>query len=129
MGIKLAGIDVSGIIKKEIGDKVLTDPTAHDAILIHFTIGTRTGNLTGGTNPTSTNHDCKGFIDSKNLKDFKGMLVEDGDVFIVLIGDSISPAVVPVVNDQITIESKTYRIRVLDRDPAAATYTCLCKAV
>lgn len=129
MGIRLSGIDVSGIIKKAIGDGVLTDPTAHDAILIHFTIGTRTGNLTGGTNPTSTNHTCKGFIDSKNLKEFKGTLVEDGDVFIILIGDSISPAQVPDVSDQITIESKTYRIRVLDRDPAAATYTCLSKPV
>lgn len=129
MGIKLAGIDVSGIIKKEIGDKVLTDPTAHDATLKHFTVGTRTGNLTGGTNPTSTNHTCKGFIDSKNLKSFKGTLVSDGHVFIVLIGDSISPAQVPVEEDQITIESKTYWIKVLDRDPAAATYTCMCKAV
>jgi hypothetical protein len=128
MGIKLAGIDVSGIIKKEIGDKMLTDDE-HDAILIHFTPGTRTGNLTGGTNPTSTNHTCKGFIDTKNVKSFKGTLVEDGHVFIVLIGDSISPAQVPAVEDQITIESKTYWIKVLDRDPAAATYTCMCKAV
>jgi hypothetical protein len=127
MGIRLAGIDVSGIIKKEIGDKVLTSPE-HDAVLKHFTVGTRTGNLTGGTNPTDTDHTCKGFIDSKNLKSFKGTLVEAGHVFIVLIGDSISPAEVPVAEDQITIESKTYRIKVLDRDPAAATYTCMCKA-
>lgn len=128
MGIKLAGIDVSGIIAKEIGDKVLTSPE-HAATLKHFTIGTRTGNLTGGTNPTDTDHTCKGFIDSKTLKSFKGTLVEAGHVFIVLIGDSISPAVVPVVNDQVTIESKTYWIKVLDRDPAAATYTCMCKAI
>lgn len=128
MGIKLYGIDVSGIIKKEVGDKVLTDP-AHAASLRHFTVGTRTGNLTGGTEPTHTDHTCKGFIDTKNLKSFKGTLVTDGHVFIVLIGDSIAPAVVPVVEDQITIESKTYWIKVLDRDPAAATYTCMCKGV
>lgn len=128
MGIKLYGIDVSGIVKKEIGDKVLTD-AAHAAVLKHFTVGTRTGNLTGGTNPTSTNHTCKGFIDSKKLKSFKGTLVANGHVFIVLIGDSISPAVVPVEEDQITIESKAYRIKVLDRDPAAAMYTCMCKAI
>lgn len=128
MGIKLAGIDVSGIVKKEIGDKVLT-ADEHDAVLKHFTVGTRTGNLTGGTNPTSTNHTCKGFIATKRLKSFKGTLVANGHVFIVLIGDSIAPAVVPVVEDQITIESKTYWIKVLDRDPAAATYTCMCRAI
>ena len=128
MGIKLANIDVSGIVNKEIGQKVLTDDE-HDAVLKHFTVGTRTGNLTGGTNPTSTDHTCKGFIDSKKLKSFKGTLVANGHVFINLIGDSINPAVVPVGEDQITIESKVYRIKVLDRDPAAAMYTCMCKAV
>jgi hypothetical protein len=129
MGIKLYGIDVSGIINKEIGGKVLTDPAAHNASLRHFTVGTRTGNLTGGTKPTHTDHTCKGFIDSKTLKSFKGTLVSNGHVFIVLIGDSIAPAQVPVEEDQITIEAKTYWIKVLDRDPAAATYTCMCKGV
>lgn len=128
MGIPLYGVDVSGIVAKEIGDKMLTAPE-HDAVLKHFTIGTRTGNLTGGTNPTDTDHTCKGFIDSQERKSFKGTLVTDGDVFIELIGDSINPAVVPVIKDKITIEGATYRIKKLGRDPAAATYTCMCKAI
>lgn len=125
MGIKLAGVDVSGIIKKEIGDKMLTDPV-HDVVLTSIVAGTRTGNLTGGTNPTETSHTCKGFIDSQNRKSIGGTLVEDGDIVVVLIGDSISPAVVPKGQDKITIEGSTYRIKGLDRDPAAATYTCVC---
>lgn len=125
MGIKLAGVDVSGIIKKEIGDKVLTDPV-HDVVLTSIVAGTRTGNLTGGTNPVETSHTCKGFIDSQNRKSIGGTLVEDGDIVVVLIGDSISPAVVPKGQDKITIEGSTYRIKGLDRDPAAATYTCVC---
>ncbi len=129
MGIQIAGINVSGIVKREIGDKVLTDPDAHNAVLIHFTPGTRTGNLTGGTEPTSTDHTCKGFIDEQDRESVKGTLVEAGDVLIILIGDSISPAQVPADEDQITIESATYRIKSIDRDPAAATYTCLCKSV
>ena len=126
MGIRLAGIDVSGIINTEIGQKVLTD-AAHDAILIVVTPGTRTGNLTGGTNPTEVSNTCKGFIDQQDRKSIKGTLVEDGDVIIQLIGDSISA--VPKAQDKITIESATYRIKNLDRDPAAAMYTCLCKPV
>lgn len=125
MGIRLAGVDVSGIINKEIGQKVLTDPQ-HNVVLTSIVAGTRTGNLTGGTNPTETSHTCKGFIDSQNRKSIGGTLVEDGDIVVVLIGDSISPAVVPKGQDKITIEGSTYRIKGLDRDPAAATYTCVC---
>ena len=128
MGIKLAGINVSGIVAKEIGDKVLTD-AAHSAVLTVFTAGTRTGNLTGGTNPTSTTHTCRGFIDTQDRESVGGTLVDDGEVLINLVGDSISPAAVPKGEDQITIESATYRIKKIDRDPAAAPYTCVCKSV
>ena len=126
MGIKLVGVDVSGIVKKEIGGKVLTDPE-HSITLTHYTPGTRGADLTAGTNPTSTTHTCKGFIDTQNRRSFKGTLVEGRDVFIILIGDSISPAVVPVVEDTITAEGVVHRIKDLDRDPAAATYTCRCR--
>lgn len=128
MGIKLAGIDVSGIIAKEIGNKMLTDPNAHDAILHVTTSGTRTGNLTGGTNPTEVNKTCKGFIDSQDHERIGGTLVEAGDVVIMLIGDSIEDLAVPTVKDKVTIESAKHNIKDLDRDPAAATYTLLCKA-
>lgn len=127
MGNKLFGIDVSGIINKEIGNR-LTD-TAQAATFIKVTPGTRTGNNTGGTNPTETNSTCKGFIDTQGKVSVDGTLVEDGDVVIVLIGDSISPAAVPESEDKVTIESVTYRIKVVDRDPAAATYTMICRAV
>lgn len=126
MGIKLAGIDVSGIIKKEIGDKVLTDD-AHDAILHKRSDGTRTGNLTGGKNPTYDDKTCKGFIDSKRRNRVGGTLVKDGDVVVVLIGDSIEDAAVPNTDDQVTIENVRRNITDLDRDPAAATYTLLCR--
>jgi hypothetical protein len=128
VGIKIANINVSKIIKREIGDNTLKDP-AHVVVLISFTGGARTGNNTGGKNRTSTNHTAKGFIDSTDIKSVKGTLVEDGDVIIQLVGDSIQNSAVPKVQDRITIEDATYRIKSLDRDPAAAMYTCLCKAV
>lgn len=130
MGIKLAGIDVSGIVKTELGDKVLTD-SEHVATLHERVAGTRSGgNLGGGTNPTYTPHTCKGFIDSKSVEKWKGTLVEDGMIFVVLLGDTINGgATAPTTKDQVTIEGTRYAIKNMDRDPAAATYTLLCKAV
>lgn len=126
MGIKIAGIDVSGLIKKEIGQNVLKDP-AHVAVLTTFTLGTRTGNLTGGTERPSTDSTGKGFIDETKIESVKGTLVKDGETIVNLIGDSFTA--VPKINDHILIESTLYVIKVLDRDPAAAMYICLCRTV
>jgi hypothetical protein len=120
VGNKLFGVNVSKIIKDEIGPGVL------DATLIAFTTGTRTGGQpTAGTNPTSVSYPCKGFIDTQASRDLTGTLVADGGKVVVLIGDTISSgAAAPSLNDHITIEGTTYVISVIDRDPAAATYTC-----
>ena len=126
MGNPLFGQDISGIIKNALAGQLLA------ATLHKKTPGTRTGNLTGGTNPTETNYACEGFIDSQSKKAIGGTLVEAGDVVVVLIGDTIdsgAAASAPQTGDQVTIESNTYHIKGLDRDPAAATYTLLCKAI
>ncbi len=124
MGNPLFGVDISGLIRDNIGPGVLP------ATLTKFTAGTRTGGqLTGGTNPTSVDYPCRGFIDRQANRDINGTLVSDGRVVIVLIGDTINgglPASAPSTTDRITIEGKTYVIQVIDRDPAAATYTCAC---
>lgn len=120
MGNTLFGVNISGLIKQYVGAGVL------DATLTKFTPGSRTaGQLTGGTNPTSTAYPCKGFIDTQARKDFNGTLVAETGVTIVLIGDTISGGSVGVESgDRITIEGKNYTVEVVDRDPAAATYTC-----
>lgn len=128
MGIKLAGVDVSGIVAKEIGQGVLRE-SEHEAILHKVTAGTRTGNLTGGTNPTETDSDCKAFIDSQNRESIGGTLVEDGDIIVVVIGDTITPTAVPESEDKFTIEGAKYQIKAVDRDPAAATYTLMLRSV
>lgn len=118
VGNKLFGVNISKLIKDSVGPGVL------NATLTVVTPASRTaGDLTDGTNPTTTDYDCKGFIDSKEKRRSSGTLVEDGDEVIVLIGDTIGA--VPKVGDRITIEGKTYTIKQLDRDPAAATYTCI----
>lgn len=126
MGNELFGVDISGLIKDNIGPGVL------DATLTKFTAAGRTpGQVTGGLHPTSTAYACKGFIDSQANRDVKGTLVSDGRVTILLIGDTINsgdPDSAPETGDHITIEGTTYVVQVVDRDPAAATYTCACSS-
>jgi len=124
MGNPLFGINISGLIKANLSGQLLA------ATLTKVTPGTRTGNLTGGTNPTTVDHACEGFIDTKNREHIGGTLVEDGDIVVILIGDTIdSGNTVPTTADKVTIEGAAYWIKGLDRDPAAATYTLLCKSV
>ena len=123
-GNKLFGVDIAKILRDETKGQLL------DATLIKITEGTRTpGALTAGTNPTTANKTAEGFIDSQDRKDVNGTLVENGNVIVLLIGNSIEDAAVPEVDDKVTIESVTYWIKALDRDPAKATYTLLCKVV
>lgn len=123
MGNKLFGIDISGLIKKHVGSGVL------DATLTKVTPGTRTpGQLTGGTNPTSTDYPCRGFIDTQAIEAKDGGLEIGGKLVVVLIGDTISEGTVaPEPGDRITIENTVYLIPEdgqINRDPAKATYTC-----
>lgn len=128
MGIKLHGVDVAGIIGKEIGQLTLTDPQ-HNCTLVKVTPGTRTGNLTGGTNPTTSNHACKGFIDRQAKVNRPGSLVRDGSVVIVLIGETIAGGAVPTTSDRVVAEGTTYAINGVDRDPCEAVYTLMCSAI
>jgi len=123
MGNKLFGVDIAGIINKEIG------PGVNDATLIKVAKGTRTpGSLTAGTNPTGTSHACKGFLDQLKRKHIENTLVEDSDQLIALVGDSIADGQVPTPSDRITIRGTTYNIIVVDVDPADALYECVCRS-
>lgn len=121
---------VARIIAREL-PKALKQPGIVEstaATLIKVTPGTRTvGNPAGGTNPTTTSYAAKGFVSSKLTRRVGGTLVEANDRVVVLFGASIASGQVPTTKDKITIEGKTQAIIDLDRDPASATYTCLCR--
>lgn len=121
MGNTLFGVNISGLVNQNIGAGIL------DATLTVYVPTARTaGRPTKGLNPAGTTYPCKGIIAQKARKDIDGTLVDDGTETILLIGDSINGgATVPKLDDTITIEGKTYTIKVIDRDPAAATYTCV----
>lgn len=127
------GVDLGREINKYLGPAVLP------ATLIKVTPGTRTpGQLTGGTNPTTTSYACRGFIDMQGARTRQDSLASrsqagsgltlGGTKVAVLIGDSIANGtVVPEPLDKIVLEGVTYIIPEggkVDRDPAAATYTC-----
>jgi len=118
------GIDVARLVKDNLAAALL------DATLTKVTPATRTaGSLAGGTNPTTATFACKGFIDSQEVRDRKGNLVSSGKKRVVLVGDTIDggSGVAPAPGDRILIEGTTYVIPddgEVDRDPAAATYTC-----
>ncbi len=123
MGNELFGEDIAKIVYDNMKGQLL------DATLTKVTPGTRTpGNLTEGTNPTETPKTAEGFIDSQNRRNVGGALVKDGDIIIVLIGNSIEDLTIPAVNDKVTIEGSTYRVKAVDRDPAAATYALLARS-
>jgi len=125
MGNPLFGVNISKLIKDNVGTGVL------DATLTVVTNTTRlAGSLTAGRRPTEATHACKGFIDSQQVRDVNGTLVDDGTKLIILIGDTINGgATAPGTADKITIEGDTYNIEAIDRDPAAATYSCTCRKI
>ena len=122
MGNKLFGVDIAGIVNKEISPGLLS------ATLVKRNAGTRTaGSLTGGTQPSETSKTARGI--SQPLSSLRAdTVVEDATAAILLIGDSIQDLAVPVTGDEINIEGVNYTIVRVDRDPAAATYICQVKS-
>ena len=93
-------------------------------VLHSVTQGSRTsGSLTGGKNPTSTDHTCRGFIDDYQDRQIDGAIIRVGDRKVTILGASITPAVVPKTNDTVTVEGTTFTVIRVQRDPAGATYT------
>lgn len=116
---------LDGVIAKAVRSGLKQAGMYKSATLIKSTAGSRTvGAETSGTNPTTTSYACEGFVTTKLTK-VAGTLVEQSDRVVVLLGDSLS--VTPATRDRITIESKTQNIVAIDRDPASATYVCLCR--
>lgn len=115
----LFGVDIAGIIGKELGPNLLA------VTLIKYTTGTRTtGNLTGGVQPTSTSYTARGFIADYLDREIDGSLIVTGDRKVGILGATVLSDAVPAPGDKVTVESVTYNIVRVKRDPAAAYYNC-----
>lgn len=94
-----------------------------------MTPGTRdSSDITGGTQPTETEYACSGFIDTLNRNRITSTLVQEGDVLINLVGDSIADGQVPEPGDKITIRGTTYNVIMVNVDPADALYSCVSRS-
>lgn len=119
----LFGLDIAGII----ADSIESAGGVLSGKLIKVTRGTRTsGSLAAGTNPTKKPFGFKGFYDDSRALKLPESLIQRGDRVVVLLGATIQSGAIPEPNDKIILEGEETTIdRIIDRDPAAATYTCL----
>lgn len=125
MGEKFLGVDIAGLVNKNLGRRLGT------VSLRHYTPGTRSAtDPTAGNAPRASTHQARGFFDDYRDREIDGTNVQRGDRRVVLIGDSISPRVTPAPGDEITLDGETSRIVEggVRSDPAKATYTCQTRA-
>lgn len=116
---RLFGIDIAGIVAREIG------PGLRPSVLTKVAPGTRTpGQLSGGTNPVETAHSCRGMEDTlSRLR--PDMIVKDARGVVLLIGGTLPVGIVPQAGDRVAVDGGAdQRILNVLRDPAAATYLC-----
>lgn len=117
--VKLFGIDVA----KEVHDGIKRAGGLPSGTLTHKVPGTRSpGDLGGGTNPTTSTHSFQGTLERKVRRSRGTAVAEPMDV-LMIVGNSLSPAVVPAVGDEASIDGTTRTLtELLERDPAGATY-------
>lgn len=122
MGKKLFGIDIA----KTVRNAVKSAGDLESLTLNKITAGTRTsGQLTGGTNPTSTAYTGKGIVyDGQGAGNEPGETTRSTVRIVGILSESLSAAVVPEANDTVTISGSTYRITNVRTDPADAMYLC-----
>lgn len=99
----LFGLDIKTMVAQQFAGQLV------DGTLTKSTPGTRdSGNLTAGTQPTSTAYTFEGVVTEYNAFEISSGLAERGDLKVLIIAGSMSTAgVEPSMGDLITIESKT----------------------
>ena len=119
MGIKIGGINISGIISTEIG------PLLQTVKLVKLKAGTRsTASPSTGVNPSRRTYITKGLVTNYLDKEIDDKTIQREDRKMLMIGDRFPGGIVPNPGDEAEAEGIKFRIISVRRDPAAATYTC-----
>lgn len=114
-------------IAKQVAKGLKSAGMTKPATLIKKTPGTRTaGQVSGGTNPTSTNYTCRGLVITWKRVMLNATQVQASDRVVMLLGATLS--VVPAIGDLVTCEGVTSRIVDIERDAASATYNLLTRS-
>jgi hypothetical protein len=117
----LFGLDIAGIV----ADSIDQAGGLLDVLLTKKTPGVRDVNdPTAGTSPIPAPYACQGVISDYNTRLIDGTLVKTGDRRILILGATLDAGIVPAPGDQVTIESQTFDVVRVARDPAAASYDC-----
>lgn len=124
MGNRLFGVDIAGIVAKNIGPGLLP------VTITRVTEGVRQpGNLSGGREATSAQiTGTRGIWEDLPRNPPPGIEFELNDRIAMLIGNTIPAGFIPQRGDAIEIEGITLTVvQLLSRDPAAASYRYLCR--
>lgn len=116
------GINLAGIVADAF-DGLLFDQT-----LIVVT-SVRDPDDSSKTIKTTVRHPCQGFVDEFSAFERKGTNIKFSDNKIIILGATLPQSVVPNSGDNIEAEGSTFTINKdgVSRDPAGATYTCVCR--
>lgn len=121
MGNNLFGADIAGQVARSLG------PRLPRGTLTKNVQGTRDpNNLAGGREGTPTTHQFRGIrMGLSALR--KDTILPDARDVILILGDTITPTAIPIEGDRVLVESTTFTIVNVSRDPDAASYTCQVK--
>lgn len=121
-------IDLAKTLAREFGRN--GGPIGVRTAMLHkITPGTRTpGAESAGTNPTTTTHACKAYVDETEqatvTAEGTSTSVKKTTATVGIFGASIAGGVVPAVNDKVTVGSTTYRLTKVTGDGVGAVYEC-----
>lgn len=123
MGNKLFGVDIAGIVARQIG------PGLMPVQITRMISGARDpADLTAGRARTPQTFAARGVWEDLPRTPPPGVTFELNDRIALLIGDTIEEGGVPQRNDAIQIEGlKLWVVQLIERDPAAAAYRYLCR--
>ena len=119
----LFGLNIAKIVGDAFNGKLVTGS------MTHFTLGAQNADSTAGKQRTPSTHAVQGILEDYTDDKIDGTNARRADRKILLMANLINPFVVPEMNDVISMEGTAYTIVAdVKRDPAAATFECLCRS-
>lgn len=117
MGNNLFGANISGKLAKALGRKLLPGTLRRE------TEGARTSSsLSSGRTKVITTHTFRGYVAGMEILQ-KGTILPETRDAVYILGDTIKPSVIPVVNDTILLNGEEFTVVSRTHDPDKAGYT------
>lgn len=125
---------LDGELAQLIGDNLVAAGMSIDITLIKVTSGARNpSSPTSATADATVSYPCQGFVARLEPYLIADTLIKGVNRVIKIYGSTLPAGVVPAPRDRITAETLTSTIAdnhfgkmAVQRDPAAAMYTCQC---